>query len=302
MKTMRDSFLEKIYLEMKNNENIFLVSADFGSPVLDKIRKDFPKRFINVGIAEQNLINVSTGLALEGFTVFSYAIAPFITMRCFEQIRINLSMLSQLKDINVNLIGVGAGASYGVTGPSHHCFEDISIMNTLPNIEIFSPSDSMLAEEYVERCLKLKKVKYLRFDAKPFENIEKKVDSFNKGYRVLNKGEKIAIVLTGYMTQKFYKKLKEFNVSIIDLYFLNTFDEASLKKDLENVDVIITIEEGFINCGGMDSIFFNRFRDKKIVNIGFEKRYCFDIGDRDFILEKNNISFAKVIKILNENS
>ena len=87
---MRDAFLERIWREMAEDNKIFLTSADFGSPVLDKIRADFPDQFVNVGIAEQNLINVSAGLALEGYTVFAYAIAPFITMRCYEQIRVCL--------------------------------------------------------------------------------------------------------------------------------------------------------------------------------------------------------------------
>ena len=78
---MRDALLEQIWIEMAQDVKIFFVSADFGSPVLDKIRRDFPDRFVNVGIAEQNLINVSVGLSLEGYKVFSYAIAPFITMR-----------------------------------------------------------------------------------------------------------------------------------------------------------------------------------------------------------------------------
>ena len=86
---MRDAFLVKIWQEMSINVDIFFVTADFGSPVLDRIRKDFPDRFVNVGIAEQNLINITAGLALEGYTVFAYAIAPFITMRCFEQLRVS---------------------------------------------------------------------------------------------------------------------------------------------------------------------------------------------------------------------
>ncbi len=98
---MRDVFLEKLIFLMENNQKIFFVTADFGSPVLDKIREYFPDRFINVGIAEQNLINVSTGLALEGYTVYAYAIAPFITMRCYEQIRVNIAILSQVRPMNI---------------------------------------------------------------------------------------------------------------------------------------------------------------------------------------------------------
>ena len=88
---MRDALLGSIWEQMSSDENIFFVTADFGSPVLDKIRSDFPNRFVNVGIAEQNLINISSGLSLEGYKVFAYAIAPFITMRCFEQLRVNLA-------------------------------------------------------------------------------------------------------------------------------------------------------------------------------------------------------------------
>ena len=136
---MRDVFIEGIYNRMQEDRNLFFISADFGSPKLDRLREDFKDRFINVGIAEQNLINISTGLALEGFTVYAYAIAPFLTMRAYEQIRINLSLHAQLKEININLIGVGAGLSYDVSGPSHHCLEDLSIMRTLPNLIVFSP-------------------------------------------------------------------------------------------------------------------------------------------------------------------
>ena len=130
VKTMRDALIEQIYEKMYDNDRIFFVSADMGAPALDKLREDFKDRFVNVGIAEQNLVNVSTGLALEGFTVYAYAIAGFLTMRAYEQIRINLALSAQRKEINVNLIGVGAGVSYDVSGPTHHCFEDLTIMRS----------------------------------------------------------------------------------------------------------------------------------------------------------------------------
>src|SRR3989338_1400784 len=105
LRAMRDVFIEELCNRMENDRDIFFVCADFGSPKLDRLRSSFKDRFINVGIAEQDLINISTGLALEGFTVYAYAIAPFLTMRPYEQIRINLSMQSQLKEVNVNLVG-----------------------------------------------------------------------------------------------------------------------------------------------------------------------------------------------------
>ncbi len=155
-KIMRDVFIEQVYHRMRDNKNIFFLCADFGSPKLDKLKEDFQDRFINVGIAEQNLINVSTGLALEGFTVYSYAIAPFLAMRAYEQIRINLSLHAQLREVNINLVGVGAGLSYDVSGPTHHCLEDITIMKVLPNLEVFSPSDWMLTQGFIDYSIRIK--------------------------------------------------------------------------------------------------------------------------------------------------
>ena len=140
-KSMRDVFLERIHAAMQQRDDIFLVSDDFGSRVLDKIRADFGDRFINVGIAEQNCINVAAGLALEGFTVYAYGIACFMSMRSFEQIRVNVSMTSQLRPMNLNIVGVGAGMSYDVSGPSHHCLEDLTLLRLLPHVDLFSPSD-----------------------------------------------------------------------------------------------------------------------------------------------------------------
>ena len=117
LRAMRDAFLERLIPRMETNRGIFFLTGDFGSPVLDTIRDRFPDRFVNVGIAEQNLINVASGLALEGHAVYAYAIAPFITMRCLEQVRVNLAIMSQLRPMNVNLIGVGAGCSYSLSGP-----------------------------------------------------------------------------------------------------------------------------------------------------------------------------------------
>ncbi|MCW1355520.1 hypothetical protein OLQ17_04450 [Campylobacter jejuni] len=148
--TMRDAFLNELFNQMLCNNKIVIITADFGAPSLDKIREKFSDRVINVGIAEQNAINISVGMALEGYIVYVYGIAPFISMRCYEQIRVNVAILNQFRKMNINIISVGIGMSYSTSGPTHHCLEDLSIIKTLPNIEIFSPSDYSLAKEYVK--------------------------------------------------------------------------------------------------------------------------------------------------------
>lgn len=285
-KAMRDVFLASLHEKMGEDDSIFFIAADFGSPVLDKIRADYPERFINVGIAEQNLINVATGLALEGFKVFAYAIAPFITMRCYEQIRVNVTILSQVRGININIIGVGAGVSYAMSGPTHHCLEDISIMNTLPNIEIFSPSDYVSAEAYVTRALYVNKPKYIRFDAQPLVALRESVKDFEKGFELLYQGhQNRAIISTGYMTQKALLIAKELDITLIDIYLLNAYDKEKLREVLKGFETIFTLEEAFKNSGGLDAEINFNFKDKKIVNLGFDKRYTFEIGNREIIHE-----------------
>jgi len=311
IKTTRDVFIEQIYNRMHEDENIFFLCADFGSPKLDALREKFPNRFINVGIAEQNLINVSTGLALEGYTVYAYAIAPFLTMRAYEQIRVNLSLQAQLKEININLIGVGAGLSYDVSGPTHHCLEDISIMRTLPNMIVFSPSDWTLAQKFVDYSINVKKPKYLRFDGKPVPQIYEDVDTikFENGFSELFHGEKTCLITTGYMTHKainVVKKLADSNILIglIDVYLIKPFNEELFFETIKNYSHVITIEEAFINKGGLDGL-ISKILDNKSSNIrlkrmGFEDAYVFDIGSREYLHKRNNLDEESINKIIKE--
>jgi transketolase len=308
-KIMRDVLIEEIYNRMFHDENIFFVSADFGSPVLDKLKGEFKERFINVGIAEQNLINLSAGLALEGFTVYAYAIAPFLTMRAYEQLRVNLSLTSQLKEINVNLIGVGAGVSYDVSGPTHHCFEDISIMRTLPNFMVFSPSDWKLTESFVDLSINIKKPKYIRLDGKPLPQIYSNIKRFDleKGFCELSKGEKICLVSTGYMTHKALKIAKELKkeIGIIDVFRLKPIDETLLFDALKKYEWVITIEEGFINKGGLDSLVLNILKNRNppgigMKNFGFRDKYVFEMGSRDYLYKLHGFDEKSIIEVIKE--
>ena len=296
---MRDAFLERIWRAMAENNKIFFTSADFGSPVLDKIRADFPDRFVNVGVAEQNLINVSAGLALEGYTVFAYAIAPFITMRCFEQIRVSLALLSEVRPMNVNLIGVGAGYSYVVSGPTHQCYEDITLMRALPNFQVLSPADHVTAAALFDTCADTMGPKYLRFDAQVLPVIyENALPSISKGFHVHKSCESICLVATGYMTHTALKVADELaqeglHVGVIDLFDLARFSAVELRDVLKPYYGIVSLEEGFRGRGGLDSLLFEFVSrgglNIKILNIGVEGAYHFELGTRADLHEKVGI-------------
>lgn len=310
---MRDALLEKIWGSMKKDPKIFFVCADFGSPVLDRIRGDFPDRFVNVGIAEQNLINVSTGLALEGYTVFAYAIAPFITMRCFEQIRVNLALLSEVRKINVNLIGVGAGYSYVVSGPTHQCYEDLSLMRALPNVSIYSPADHVTAAALFDPCSSNSGPKYLRLDAQALPVLyEAALPDTGRGYNVLRQGKGICLVATGYMVHTALKVADRLvsgglDVSVIDLFNLTSFNTESFLPVLRSHAGVVTLEEGFRGRGGLDAMMFDLCErydiDIKILNLGVEGTYRFELGTRTDLHEQVGIgaeAAGKSIKAFSE--
>lgn len=302
---MRDAFLEKICNAMKEDDKIFFLSADFGSPILDRIRKEHPDRFANVGVAEQNLINISAGLSIEGYTVFAYAIAPFITMRCYEQIRVNLALLSEVRSINVNLIGVGAGFSYVMSGPTHQCYEDLSIMRAMPNMSIYSPADHIAAVSLFDRCVEKKGPKYLRFDAQVLPTLYPSGDlDIKSGYNVLRTGKDICLIATGYMVHTALQVAKELStlgheVGVIDLMHITNFDRNAFEAYLRPYKGLVSMEEGFRGRGGLDSMLFElvagRNFDKKLLNIGVEGGYRFELGTRAELHEKVGIG-SQIVK------
>lgn len=309
-RAMRDALLEQIHVSMASNPKIFFASADFGSPVLDRIRSDYPRRFVNVGIAEQNLINVSAGLALEGFTVFAYAIAPFITMRCFEQIRVNLALLSEVRAMNVNLIGVGAGYSYVVSGPTHQCYEDITLMRAMPNFQVLSPSDHVSAAWLLSNCLNSRGPKYLRLDAQILPTLyDDTAPDIVAGYSVLQRGTGICLVATGFMVHTALKVAGELRaeghkVGVVDMFDLARFSRSGLANELGPYSHIVSMEEGFAGRGGLDAMLFDFFSQhlpgKPLLNIGVDGGYRFDLGTREQLHELVGIGPKAALRRIHE--
>lgn len=303
--TMRDAFIGTLSDRMTADNSIFFLAADLGAPALDRIRDEFPERFINVGIAEQNLINVASGLALEGFAVYTYAIAPFITMRAYEQVRVNLAVSSQIRPVNVTMIGLGGGVSYVVSGPTHHCLEDLAIMRLLPNMSVFCPSDWVTAAALVDHTRATTGPKYIRFDGKALPALyadTAEVD-LKKGFTRLTAGKDICLVSTGFMTHRALKAAQERpGVAVIDLFSLKPCDEAALAAELAPFRQVITMEEAFINNGGLDSLVTKTVREHKLAcsqhPIGFNDRYCFELGSREHLHAINNMDEAAVISLI----
>lgn len=303
--TMRDAFIGTLCDRMTTDSSIFFLTADLGAPALDRMRNGFPDRFINVGIAEQNLINVASGLALEGFTVYTYAIAPFITMRAYEQVRVNLAISSQIRPVKVTMIGLGGGVSYQVSGPTHHCLEDLAIMRLLPNMSVYCPADWVTAAALVDHTRMTVGPAYIRFDGKalPALHADPAAVDLQKGFARLAEGRDVCLVSTGFMSHRALKVARErAGVAVIDLFSLKPCDEAALAAALTPYRHVITMEEAFINGGGLDSLVSKIIREKGLGcqphPIGFNDRYVFELGSRDRLHAVNGLDEAAVIALI----
>ena len=293
---MRDAFIVAITERMESDPSLFFLSADFGSPKLDILAQRFPERFINVGIAEQNLINIAAGLALEGHAVVAYAIAPFLSMRCYEQARVNLCLLSQVRPMKVTLAGVGAGYSYDVSGPTHQALEDLSIMRALPNLGVYSPADSATARALAGLLLSETGIRYLRMDGKELPDVAPAptAPELRQGFRLLRSGPDVTLIATGYMVHKALEAAEllaqhhRVRAAVVDIMALSPLDGPALLAALAGCPAVLSLEEGFVGKGGLDALLremlwptAHRTRFKAL---GLPHHYRFDIGGRDTLL------------------
>ena len=139
---MRTAFINQLIEEAKSNDKIFLLVGDLGFSVVEPFAEQFPERYLNVGIAEQNMAGIAAGLAMEGYCVYIYSIGNFPTLRCMEQIRYDICY----HNLNVKIVAVCGGYAYGSLGASHHATEEIGMLRTIPNMVVCAPGDPVEAK------------------------------------------------------------------------------------------------------------------------------------------------------------
>jgi transketolase len=303
---MRDTFFEQIYKRMSTDKKIFFITADVGAPVIDKISSEFSDRFINVGISEQNMINVVAGLAMEGFEVYAYGIASFF-LRCIDQIRNSLLLTNQMNKLNVNLLATGKGVSYETAGPAHHCMEDLPVLNIFPGMELFVPSDSVMAREMAIELAMSKGVKYFCFDGKKLENLY--VDNYqfelSDGFIEHTKGTDICIISQGSILSLALEVANNFKKLGIDTGVLDLF--ASLKsvnydkfaKIISQYKKLIVIEEGYRDKGllinTVKELTYNISKNISVYSFGFDDQYVFEVGPRTMHYSNCGLSIENVV-------
>lgn len=284
----RDAFWSEIYSIAKNDKDLIVVSADMGAPALDDFRKHISSQFINAGIAEQNAILIASGLSLMGKKVYAYAIAPFITLRCLEQIRVENAIMA----IPINIVGVGTAFGYSDSGPTHHLIEDIAIMRSMPNINIYNVTDSVMAKKMAYITHKSKGTCYLRIERELYPNIYDDDADFLAGFSTVIPGQEYVMLTTGTMTHVGIECANELyktgiKLEVIDIYRF-PIDEMLLLEKIKNAKILFSLEEHFLP-GGLGSMIAEILVDNDImvplrrIGLSHSKKYCYVYGGRESI-------------------
>lgn len=290
----------------KKNENLIVLSADLGrSSGLDRFKAKYPSKYISVGICEQNLIGVASGLAKEGHKVFVTSFAPFLSMRASEQIRMNLGYMK----IGVNVVALGSGLAMGYLGNSHFGLEDVAVMRTVPGLNIVSPSDTLELKKILNDFSSNNRgPSYIRLTGVPGSKIVYEND-FNYKYgepKILFKGEKLLVLSSGAVTGEVKIAVRKLNdkgksVCLVNINQLKPFNKKifTLMKKFEK---IITIEEHSI-IGGLNSIISEELsknkKKTKLDSISLPDSFG-PTGDYKFLMNFHSLNSEKIYnKILN---
>lgn len=305
---IRDAFFDTLYDIAQKDRGVVFLTADMGAWSLNRFKEDMPGQFINVGIAEQNMVSVAAGLALGGKKVFIYSIVPFVTERCFEQIKIDICTM----ELPVTIIGTGPGLTYASDGPTHHAIEDVSVMRALPGMTIFSPCDQYAAAAAADLAYACDDPVYVRIDKGKQSIRYNKNTDFAQGATSLLAGADILLISTGIMTHRAMEladKLKERGIQpgVIDLFRIKPLSEDLLEAEIRKYKAIITLEEHTL-IGGIGSAISELMHDKGIAlplkRVGIPDQYCHKYGSREWMqkylnLDVNSVNF-EIEKWLNK--
>jgi len=276
---MRAQLIKALLDIFEDDENTVLLTGDLGYNAIEPITDKYPDRFFNVGIAEQNMLGLATGLALSGKTVFVYSIATFNTLRCLEQIRNDAAY----HNANVKIIANGGGFNYGSLGYTHHLTEDISVMRSIANVDVYAPCDGQQTYDAIKKMYETTGTSYIRLGRE-----EAKVTPVV--------GTDIAFFVTGSIYSEVLKAteiLKEKNI-FASIYTFPVIKPVNMDvlEIVEKYENIVTVEENNL-MGGFGSSILEVLNDngikKQVTRIGVENKFAEMVGNSEHLRKLNSL-------------
>lgn len=286
---IRDAFFDQLYEIAKTDPRVMFLTADMGAFSLLRFKKDLPRQYYNVGVAEQNMISVAAGLALAGKKVFVYSIIPFTTLRCFEQIKIDFCCMR----LPVTIVGMGPGLTYGSDGPTHHAIHDVAVMRTLPEMTIYNPSDAVSSQACARLAYDSRTPCYIRLEKGCLPVNHAPDDTFRDGLKVTRAGRQITLIASGMMVHTAHEAARileqdaGLSVRVVDLYRLKPMNEEKILWLADSSQGLITLEENCLS-GAIGSsvaeVLVDHRRTTPLKRIALPDQHCLTLGTREILL------------------
>ena len=296
---MRNSFAEEATKIAIENDRLVLLTGDIGNRLFDKFKEVAPKRFYNCGIAEGNMMSVAAGLALSGLRPVVYTITPFLTTRCFEQIRVDVCY----HKAPVIIVGTGSGLSYASLGPTHHSLEDIAILRTLPGMTVIAPSDLNELRLAFREALSLDTPVYIRIGKKGEPEIHKNLNQIKIGESIiLKKGNDVSLICAGTILSEAIEagkilEEKGISVEVVSMHTIKPIDEKYLAKSAQKFKILVTIEEHG-KIGGLGGA-VAEWKSKNDIFIphqimGTPDEFMHEVGSQKYARDKFSLTASKI--------
>ena len=299
---MRAAFAEEIELIAGLDERAILLSGDIGNRMFDSLKSKYPKRFYNCGVAEANMASVAAGLAMCGHRPVTYTITAFNTLRCLEQIRVDIC----LQNLPVIIVGVGGGLSYSSLNPTHHALEDIACMRSLSNMTVVCPGDAWEVRAAIRASFNLDGPVYIRLAKKNEPLVHEDVPDFTIGKgMIIKEGEQICLLNSGSLLPiavEVTEMLTNRDVSaqLVNMPTVKPLDVDLLSNIFSDFSHVFTLEEHSV-IGGFGSAVAEWLTDQRsakahLTRIGTDDQFMIEAGDQKYARHFFGITTKQIFK------
>lgn len=295
---MRNAFVNTILDATHTRDDVFIISGDAGLGVFDDFHKNHPERFLNLGVAEQNMISVAAGMALTGYKVYIYNIIPFVLYRCYEQVRNDICY----QELPITLIGIGSGITYAPQGMTHYSVEDLGLAGTMPNMEVFSPIDPIEARLAAQHTLNSNSPCYVRLAKRGEPDLHPTSELDITLPLLLKEGREVALIFHGSIgeeTLRAAELLRQEGIAprLLSLPRVQPIDWNALDQALRDIKQVFVVEEHFTSCG-LGAVIMREWarspRPWRVHSLGIADTYIHEIKHTASMRDHFGISAPKI--------
>jgi transketolase len=301
---LRTAFIESLSELAAEDERVWLLSGDLGYSVLESFARNFPDRFVNVGVAEQNMMGVAAGLAMSGQVVFTYSIANFPVMRCLEQIRNDICY----HNLNVKIVAVGGGLAYGPAGYTHHAVEDLAVMRAMPGMTVLAPGDPVETRLATKALINHQGPCYLRLGKAGESRVHQHQPEFRIGEAILLRdGRDVTLMSTGGMLKRSLDAseilaAKGISARVLSMHTVKPLDVKAVCDAASATRLLAVIEEHGEIGGLADAVarcLIERAMKCAFVSFSVSVEEGL-VGSQSYLLERAGLSAEKISERIEE--